>query len=107
MIVFGNLLIGIAGVLRIVFYFFYWILIARCILSFVSPDPRNPIVQFITGTTEPVLAQVRRRIPNWGMLDLSPLLVIALIYFLDVVLIDSLMEYGMQFKSSVNFVPQV
>ncbi len=100
MIVFGNLLIGIAGLLHFAFNFFYWILIARCILSFVSPDPRNPIVQFITNTTEPVLAKVRSRVPAMGMMDFSPLIVIALIYFLDTTLVTSLAEYGVRFKGS-------
>ena len=98
MIALGNLLIAIGKLLQFVFYFFYWILIARCILSFVSPDPRNPIVQFITSTTEPVLAKVRGKIPYLGMMDLSPLVVIALIYFLDTFLVGSLVQYGVQFR---------
>ncbi len=98
MIAFGNLLNALAELLHFAINFFYWILIARCILSFVSPDPRNPIVQFIVSTTEPVLEKVRSRIPPMGMMDLSPLVVLAALFFIDTFLVGSLREYGMAMK---------
>jgi YggT family protein len=57
-------------------------------LSWVSPDPFNPIVRFIHNVTEPVLYQIRKRVPvNFGGIDLSPIIVILAIYFLQVFLV--------------------
>ncbi|MBP9838603.1 MAG: YggT family protein [Proteobacteria bacterium] len=94
MIALGFLLQGIAAVLHILINFFYFLIIGRCILSFVSPDPRNPIVQFIYSSTEPALAKIRGYMPQVGMLDLSPIAILALIYFLDIFLVNSLNRYG-------------
>ena len=70
MFVFGNLLTAIAKVLDVVLVIFMWIVIARAILSWVNPDPYNPIVRFIHNITEPVLYQIRKRIPlNFGGID--------------------------------------
>ncbi len=60
-----------------------WIIIVRALLSWVNPDPYNPIVRFLYNVTEPVLGWVRRHVPVvFGGLDLSPLLVLLVIYFL-------------------------
>jgi YggT family protein len=69
-----------------------WIIIAAALISWVSPDPRNPIVKFLHWATEPVLAPVRRLLPPWktGGLDLSPLIVIIGIQFVDRVILRSL-----------------
>jgi YggT family protein len=69
-----------------------WIIIAAALISWVSPDPRNPIVQFLRRVTEPVLEPVRRLLPPWktGGLDLSPLIVIIGIQFVDRVILRSL-----------------
>jgi YggT family protein len=61
MLVFRNLLIAVATVLDYVLVFFMFITIARAVLSWVSPDPYNPIVRFIHNVTEPVLYQIRKR----------------------------------------------
>ena len=100
MIVVGNLMIAVASVLDWVLTIYFWILIAHCVLSFVSPDPRNPIVQFINNVCEPVLARVRTKIPPMGMFDLSPIAVLLAISVLDLVVVQSLIEYGAQFKKS-------
>ena len=96
MIAFGNLLIALAGVLHWVINTYNFILIARCIISWVSADPRNPIVQFIYSATEPVLERVRKKVPPLGMLDMSVVVVFLLLYFLDVFLVRSLAQYGEQ-----------
>jgi YggT family protein len=69
-----------------------WIIIAAALMSWVSPDPRNPIVTFLRQVTEPVLNPVRRLLPPWrtGGLDLSPLIVLLLIQFVDRVVLRSL-----------------
>ncbi len=58
------------------------ILFVRVLLSWVNPNPHNPIVQILYRLTEPVLAPIRRVLPSMGGLDLSPLVVFAAIIFL-------------------------
>jgi YggT family protein len=91
MLVFRNLLIAIATVLEYVLVFYMFITIARAVLSWVSPDPYNPIVRFIHNVTEPVLYQIRKRLPMmYGGIDFSPIIVILIIIFLRIFLVDSL-----------------
>ena len=91
MLVFRNLLIAVATVLEYVLVFFMFITIARAVLSWVSPDPYNPIVRFIHNVTEPVLYQIRKRLPMmYGGIDFSPIVVILIIIFLRIFLVDSL-----------------
>jgi YggT family protein len=93
MIILSNFLIAIAKVLDIVLTIFMWIVIARAVLSWVSPDPYNPIVRFIHQITEPVLYQVRRRIPvSFGGIDFSPILVFLAIIFLQRFVVSSLLQ---------------
>jgi YggT family protein len=69
-----------------------YVIIAAAIITWVSPDPRNPIVQFLYKATEPVLRPVRNLLPPWktGGLDLSPLIVIIAIQFIERVILPSL-----------------
>ena len=94
MVILSNFLIAIAKVLDIVLSIFMWIVIARAVLSWVSPDPYNPIVRFIHKVTEPVLYQIRRRIPvSFGGIDFSPIIVFLAIIFLQRFVVHSL--YGL------------
>ena len=91
MLVFRNLLVAVATVLDYVLIFFMFITIARAVLSWVSPDPYNPIVRFIHNLTEPVLHQIRKRLPMmYGGIDFSPIIVILIIIFLRIFVVDSL-----------------
>jgi len=93
MFVFSNLLMAFAKVLDVVLVVFMWIVIARAILSWVSPDPYNPIVRFIHNITEPVLSQIRRRLPvNFGGIDFSPILVLLAVIFLQQFVVQSLYD---------------
>ena len=94
MIILGNLLLAIAQLLSAVLWIFYVLLIANVILSWVNPDPRNFIVQFVYGTTEPILRRIRAKIRPVGMFDLSALILLLLVYFLDTFLVRSIAMYG-------------
>ena len=97
MFVFSNFLFALAVVIDYVLFFFMIIVIARAVLSWVSPDPYNPIVRFIHNVTEPVLYQVRRRIPAiLGGIDFSPIIVILIIYFLQIFIVKSLKDLATQ-----------
>ena len=75
---------------------YLWIIIARALLSWVNPDPRNPIVRFLHNATEPILYPVRRALPYMGGVDLSPLVVIAAIYFMQIFLVGSLRDLAVR-----------
>ena len=91
MFVFRNLLVAVATVLDYVLVIFMFVTIARAVLSWVSPDPYNPIVRFIYNVTEPVLIQIRRRLPMmYGGIDFSPIVVILIIIFLRIFVVNSL-----------------
>ena len=86
-----NLLIALATVMDIALVSFMFITIARAVLSWVSPDPYNPIVRFIHNVTEPVLYRIRRRVPMmFGGMDFSPIAVILIIIFLRIFVVESL-----------------
>ncbi len=94
MFVFDNFLIGIATVLSFALNAYFWIVIISAVLTWVNPDPYNPIVRALRGLTEPVFLQIRRKLPfvMVGGLDLSPIVVLLAIKFLEVFLVGSLME---------------
>ena len=93
MFVVGNFLKAVAVVLHYVLSFYMWIIIARAVLSWVNPDPYNPIVRFIHNVTEPVLYRIRTRIPvNFGGIDFSPIIVILGIIFLQNFVVSSLFQ---------------
>ena len=99
MIVISNLFAAIAEVLRWVLNIFMWIIIARAILSWVSPDPYNPIVRFIHKVTEPVLYQIRRKIPvSFGGIDFSPIIVLLGVIFLQRFVVQTLYELAISLR---------
>ncbi len=92
----GYFLMAVAKVIDIVLIFFMWVVIARAILSWVNPDPYNPIVRFIHNVTEPVLHPIRMKLPvNFGGLDLSPIIVFLGIIFLRTFVVSSLQRLSM------------
>jgi YggT family protein len=93
MFIFGNFIAGLARVLDLALSIYFYIILARAVLSWVNPDPHNPIVRFLYRTTEPVLYWVRRRIPtSFGGIDFAPLVVILAIYFLRAFVVSSLWD---------------
>jgi len=90
MFVLGYFLTALAGVLNIALTIAMIVVIARAILSWVSPDPHNPIVRVINQLSEPVLFPIRRRVPYFAGVDFSPIIVLMIIFFLDEFLVNSL-----------------
>ncbi len=88
---------AIARVIDIVLVLFMWIIIARAVLSWVNPDPFNPIVRFIHNVTEPILYPIRTKVPvNFGGIDFSPIIVFLGIVFLRTFVVNTLFELGKQ-----------
>ena len=92
MFLFSNFLHAGATIIDYILWIYIWIIIIRSLISWVSPDPYNPVVQILYRITEPVLAQVRRRMPDFGGMDFSPLVVILVIIFLQKFLVRSLYD---------------
>jgi YggT family protein len=91
MYIIGYFLMAVAKVLDIVLIAMMWIVIIRAVLSWVNPDPFNPIVRFINNVTEPVLHPIRTKLPvNYGGIDFSPMLVFIAVIFLRTFLVNSL-----------------
>ena len=95
MFVIGNILQGIAYVLGTVLELYMWVIIIRVLLSWVNPDPFNPIVQFLRRVTDPVLYTIQRRVGVIGGIDVSPILAILLITFLQFAVVDNIRDFGM------------
>ena len=84
---------ALARLVNFVLWAYMWIVIIRALVSWVNPDPYNPVVRFLHQITEPVLRPIRDRLPTWQLgLDLSPLIVILIIYFLQWFLVPVLFE---------------
>jgi YggT family protein len=92
MFVAGNILKGLATIMDYVLWLYMWVIIARALISWVNPDPWNPIVQFLQRATEPVLYPIRRWLGFRLGLDVSPIIAILIIVFLQYALVQSLYE---------------
>lgn len=91
MFMISNFLFALAKLVEILLGVYMWIVIGRAILSWVNPDPYNPIVRFLHEVTEPVLSRIRRMIPAIsGGIDFSPMILILAIYFLMSFLVPTL-----------------
>jgi YggT family protein len=93
MFVIGNLVYALAHVIDIALSIYMWIVIISALVSWVNPDPYNPIVRFLYGITEPLFNFVRRHlpIPQIGI-DFSPLIVLLAIVFLQQFLVKTLLQ---------------
>jgi YggT family protein len=95
MFIFGDLLIAIAKIIDTVLTIYMYIIIIAVLISWVNPDPYNTIVRLLYSITEPVLRPVRRLIGyRLGPIDISPLVVILVIIFIQSFLVRSLIKLG-------------
>jgi YggT family protein len=95
MFIFGNIILGIAKVLDVALNIYMWVIIIRALISWVNPDPYNPIVQILTRMTEPVLRPIRKLAPPYKIgVDLSPLIAVLIVMFLQYALINTLYRIG-------------
>jgi len=97
MIVLATLLQAIAQILHMVITIYIWIVIIAALITWVRPDPYNPIVQTLFRLTEPAYALIRRYIPTViGGIDLAPLILILVLQFIDLFLVRLLMNIAMR-----------
>ena len=100
MFILGNFLYGVAVLLQGLLTIYWWMLIVKCVISWVSPDPYNQIVMTLNKLTEPVLAEVRRKLPfiMFGTMDFSPILLLFVIQFLQSFLVKSLFDIALRLR---------
>ena len=97
MFIISNFMHSVATIVDIVLNLYMWILIARAILSWVNPDPYNPIVKFLYNITEPLMYRVRRILPlQFGGIDLTPMVIIIAIIFLRSFVVSTLHQLANQ-----------
>ena len=98
MFVFGDLLIAVARIVDTLLEIYKWVIIIAALLSWVNPDPYNPIVKFLHSVTEPVFRPIRRLIGyRLGPIDISPIIVILAIIFIQSFLVRTLIKVGYKF----------
>lgn len=99
MFIIGNLISAVAGVLDIVLTIYLWIVIIAALISWVNPDPYNPVVRFLYSVTEPAFSFVRRKLPIPAMgIDVSPIVVLLAIVFLQQFLVKTLHQIASSFQ---------
>lgn len=92
----GILLLAVAELLRLLAYLYIFSIVIFAVLSWVNPDPANPVVPLLWRITNPVLAPARQLLPSMGGIDISPMLVIILLLFLVRLLLDPLTAMAFQ-----------
>ncbi len=100
MFILSNLFAAVASVLNIILTILYWLRLIRALLSWVNPDPYNPVVQFLYKTTEPILYPIRKMIPfQFGIgIDLSPILAFLVLIFLRSFLVKTLLDISFKLR---------
>ncbi|MDE7316981.1 MAG: YggT family protein [Helicobacter sp.] len=96
MLIFDSLLAAIVSTISMLLWAYTWIVIISALLTWVRPDPYNPIVQILRNLTEPVYNFIRSKIPtNIGGLDLAPIIVLIVLQFL-IVFLNNLLIGGLR-----------
>lgn len=97
MFILSNFLLAIAEILNALLSIYFWIIIISAILSWVNPDPFNPVVRILRSLTEPVFSRVRSWLPFTvlGGIDLSPIVVLLGIQFVKIFLVQSISQMAM------------
>ena len=98
MFMFGNFILAIAKLINFALSAYIWIVIGRAVISWVNADPYNPIVRFLVRVTDPILLRIRRYVPSMGGIDLSPMILILAIVFLQSFLVPTLRQIGMSLQ---------
>ena len=98
MFIFGNLFHAVAYILDTILTIYMWMIIISALISWVNPDPYNPIVRFLHSVTDPVLRPIRRRLGFSMGIDISPMIVILVIMFLRYFVVASIFDMGARMK---------
>ena|SRR3989338_7454337 len=97
MFIAANFVLALAQLVNILLTIAYWLILIRALISWVNPDPFNPIVQFLHRATDPILEPIRRILPPSGI-DISPIIAFLAILFLRSFLVATLMDLGYRLR---------
>lgn len=97
MFILSNFFVAAAKVADILLSIIYWLILIRALISWVNPDPFNPVVQFLQRTTEPILQPIRRLLPPTAI-DISPIVAFLAVIFLKSFLVSTLFDVGMRLR---------
>lgn len=98
MFILSNLVGALAQLLSACFTIYTWILIIRVLITWVNPDPFNPVVQFLIKATDPVLEPLRKVIPPIGPLDISPVVALLVLQALQHFLVRTLFDISFRLR---------
>ena len=96
MFILGNFIDSMAWVINALFDIMFWLIFIRAIISWFSPDPYNPLVQFLVRATDPILEPIRRLLPPMGI-DISPFIACVIIRALQIFIVPSLYTLSYRF----------
>ena len=97
MFVIGNLLDAVATILGYVLTALWWVLLINAILSWVRPDPHNPIVMFLDRVSDIVCDPIRRLFPTaMSGIDFAPFIAMLAIWFLQIFAVRSLHQFAIR-----------
>lgn len=95
---FREFFLAIAGLVDLAFSIYIIILVARAVISWVNPDPYNPIVRFLHRATDPVLFRIQRLIPlQFGGIDFTPLILLLGLSFVQRIVHAALVSMAYSF----------
>lgn len=100
MFILSNFLSSLAQVIDVALTVLYWLIIIRALISWVNPDPYNPIVQILHKTTEPILYPIRKILPldfRFGI-DISPIIAFLIIIFLKSFLVRTILDLSLKLR---------
>jgi len=98
MFILGNLIHAIASIFDTILNLYMWVIIISALISWVNPDPYNPIVKFLHSITDPVLTPIRRKLGFAMGLDISPMIVILAIMFVRSFIVATLFDIAVRMK---------
>jgi YggT family protein len=95
MFVLGNFITGVAFVVDTLLNIYFWIILIRAVMSWIQPNPYNPLVRIVYKLVDPITYKISRMIPTrFGMIDFAPFILMILIVFLQRFLVRSLFDLG-------------
>lgn len=98
MFIIGNLFLIIGKLIDFLIGIYIWVIIFNALLSWFNPDPNNKFIQFINNISEPALRPVRRMLPANIGIDISPFIVIVILYFLKSYIGRTIIDLGVRLR---------
>lgn len=100
MFILSNFLLAMAHILDVALTILYWLILIRALISWVNPDPYNPIVGFLYKTTEPILYPIRKIMPSVLRfnIDISPIIAFFAIMFIKSFLVKTLVDLALRLR---------